>query len=115
MLKKIAKRVADKLNGKVPSGTERSSKWPALEKQWLKDHPTCAACGGTDKLEVHHKMPFHLEPAKELDPANLITLCESGSHGVNCHLLVGHRGSFKKYNPIVDQDAEAWKAKINAP
>jgi len=47
-------------------------------------------------------MPFHLDPAKELDPTNLITLCMSKKE---CHLYIGHGGSFKQYNPNVRSDA----------
>jgi 5-methylcytosine-specific restriction enzyme A len=32
--------------------------------------------------------------------------------GVNCHLLVGHLGSFKSVNLTVREDAKAWNAKI---
>ena len=43
-------------------------------------------------------MPFHLDPALELDPTNLITLCMDEKE---CHLHIGHGGSFKQYNPEV--------------
>lgn len=114
VLKRVVKHVADKLNGKVPSGKKRSPEWPALEKSWLVDNPTCAVCDGKERLNVHHVVPFHLDPAKELDRTNLITLCESGHHGINCNLLVGHRGNFQKENPDVRADAAAWRAKLKA-
>jgi hypothetical protein len=72
----------------------------------------CSVCDGKKKLEVHHKMPFHLHPALELDPGNLITLCENKADGVNCHLLFGHLGNFKSYNPQVNVDASLWFCKI---
>jgi predicted HNH restriction endonuclease len=50
---------------------------------------------------VHHKRPVHLFPELELDPANLITLCEPQ----NCHYLIGHCLSWKAYNPSVEEDA----------
>lgn len=98
----------------------RSPKWPAVRKAHLKREPFCRACGGKDHLEVHHKEPFHLhveDPEKwpvdrELDPANLITLCESESH--NCHLWVGHLGLWQSYNVHVETDADLWLAKIRA-
>jgi 5-methylcytosine-specific restriction endonuclease McrA len=49
-----------------------------------------------------------LEPARELDPANLMALCRS------CHLFVGHLGSWESYNPAALEDAAAWLAKIKA-
>ena len=54
----------------------RSPKWPALRRKFLQRNPTCAACGTTECLEVHHCVPFHIDSAKELDPRNLLTLCE---------------------------------------
>jgi hypothetical protein len=97
--------------GKKPEG-KRSDEWPIVRKQWLKDHPSCAACGETKSLEVHHKQPFHLHPELELDPTNFITLCEIVSSGVLCHLKTGHLGSWKSFNVNVVQDAANDLAKI---
>ena len=66
-------------------------------------NPTCAACGGTEHLEVHHCKPFHLHPDLELEPANLITLCEKPGHV--CHLIFGHAGNWKGYVATVHEDA----------
>jgi hypothetical protein len=85
----------------VGHGMERSPKWPHVEKLHLKLEPTCACCGSTKKLNVHHKKPFHLFPELELDLNNLITLCMDKE----CHLKVGHGGNFKDYNPSVAEDA----------
>lgn len=79
---------------------QRSSKWPAVEHMHLTLEPTCAACGGRDRLNVHHVKPFHIYPELELDPRNLITLCMG--IGQHCHLLIGHGGNFKMWNPNVD-------------
>jgi 5-methylcytosine-specific restriction enzyme A len=98
--------------GKHPLGAARSSHWPTVRKRHLAANPCCAVCGGTEKLEVHHRQPFHLNPALELDPANLITLCEANKGGVNCHLFVGHLGSFKAFNPAVEADAAEWQQKM---
>ena len=89
-------------------GTARSGKWPALEKNWLKVHPHCAACGTLDDVSVHHKRPFHLDPQLELDPMNLITLCEKHQ----CHLMVGHSGDWHAYNPHVEEDARSLARRI---
>jgi len=86
----------------VGVSAKRSDKWPTVERHFLEANPTCAACGGKNRLNVHHCMPFHLDPAKELDPTNLITLCMGDKE---CHLHIGHGGSFKQYNPNVRQDA----------
>lgn len=97
---------------KVPKGARRSDEWPAVRKAFLLKNPTCRMCGGKKKLEVHHIRPFHLHPEMELNPANLITLCEEKADGANCHLLFGHLGNFKSYNTNVEMDAMSWRHKI---
>lgn len=92
----------DKLQGK-----KRSSQWSKIRKQYLADHPECEICGSKEKLEVHHKNPFHVHPELELDPKNLIALCESKQS--NCHLKFGHRGSFRNYNSNIEEDAVTLK------
>lgn len=82
----------------VAVSAKRSSHWPTVEKHFRESHPTCAACGSSKRLNVHHCMPFHLDPQLELDPNNLITLCMDKKE---CHLRIGHGGSFKQYNPNV--------------
>lgn len=82
----------------------RSGHWPALEREFLAEHPTCAACSAARDLNVHHVQPFHLVPSLELDPTNLITLCAAPNW---CHLLIGHGDSFRAYNPTVREDAAA--------
>ena len=108
----ILQRALDVARGKIPASMPRSPHWPAHRAAWLKCHPTCAVCGGTRKLQVHHILPFHLFPSQELNPANLITLCETGEHGINCHLGVGHFGWFKSFNVDVEKDAAAWMKKL---
>lgn len=96
---------------KKPLESKRSGKWPTLRKQFLLGK-VCAVCGGSKKLEAHHMKPFHLHPKDELSWDNLIALCEGDSDGLNCHLLVGHLGSFKSYNQDVVKDAKSWSKKI---
>ena len=90
----------------------RSPKWPAVRAAHLKAHPTCEACGegSTKILNVHHVVPFHVDPSKELDEANLITLCEGPV--VNCHLHFGHLRNWKSWNVDVRKDAAEWLKKI---
>lgn len=110
----IVKHLVDAAQGKHPISAKRSGSWPRARKAHLVKNPYCAVCGGTEKLEVHHKQPFHLNPALELDPGNLITLCEANKGGVNCHLLFGHLSNFRAFNPTVAEDAQAWASKIKA-
>jgi formate dehydrogenase assembly factor FdhD len=108
----ILKKIKDKIQGKVPAGTARSSKWPKVREEHLKKNNVCAVCGGDKKLEVHHKKPFHLHPELELEPSNLVTLCEALNKGLNCHLLIGHLGNYKNMNPDVDKDVRSWSKKL---
>jgi hypothetical protein len=86
-----------------PGDKRRSSKWPAVRRAWLLEHPTCDLCGGDRNLEVHHVEPFHQRPDLELQPSNLLTLCEDSGRvkGLNCHLVAGHLGSWQSINPYV--------------
>jgi 5-methylcytosine-specific restriction protein A len=56
--------------------------------------------------------PFHLNPARELDPTNFITLCESAGH--NCHLIFGHLLAWASWNASVLADAAAYRSKLLA-
>jgi hypothetical protein len=58
--------------------------------------PTCQFCGGNRVPEVHHIEDFADHPDLELDPSNLITLCEGPPE---CHLRVGHMGNWHTINP----------------
>lgn len=91
---------------------KRSGSWPRVRAEFLKAHPTCAACGRRDRLEVHHVEPFSRSPEKELDPNNLITLCDGP--GAHCHYMIGHLCSWKSFNPDVRADAARYLAKIQA-
>jgi 5-methylcytosine-specific restriction enzyme A len=79
----------------------RSSQWRKVRAEHLKKHPTCAACGRKEGLEVHHIVPYHISPERELDPTNLITLC-----GKYCHFVFGHFMDWKSWNDEVIQDCE---------
>lgn len=97
-------------------GIKRSPKWPKVRKAFLKANPVCAACGIEARqggLQAHHVIPFYYavllnRPDLELDPRNLITLCEDeeGKTTDDHHLLVGHLDNFQSSNPAVKEDAE---------
>jgi 5-methylcytosine-specific restriction enzyme A len=109
----MIKRAVDILTGKAPLKAKRSPKWQTVRKNFLKSHGECAVCGGKTKLEVHHIKPFHEYPELELEEENLITLCESDSGGVVCHLFFGHLGDYKKINPDVLDDAKEWRQRLD--
>jgi 5-methylcytosine-specific restriction enzyme A len=84
---------------------KRSPKWPAVRRKHLKLQPTCMACGTLMNLEVHHIHPVHVYPDQELDPTNLITLCETPTNF--CHYIFGHLGlSWYKWDPSVGVNAK---------
>lgn len=105
--------IKERLQGKIPSGSKRSSKWPKVRAQHLKEFPKCAVCGGNKKLEVHHVEPFHINADLELDPTNLMTLCESKKGGLTCHLAIGHLGNYRRVNKKVREDVLYWSDRLN--
>ncbi len=109
---RVITKLKDIIQGKAPLSATRSPHWAAVRLCHLKNHPVCAVCEGRRALNVHHIRPFHIHPELELDPTNLISLCECLSYGVNCHLLIGHLGNFKGINPNVVEDAAVWNKKI---
>lgn len=90
----------------------RSPHWPIVRATHLAAHPACEACGNTRSPDVHHIRPYHVEPALELDPANLMTLCRQGVAGMDCHLYFGHGGNWSDYVPTAPQDAPAALARV---
>lgn len=81
----------------------RSPKWTSVRKEHIKNYPTCAACGSSKNLDVHHIIPYHINPSLELDPNNLITLCSK-----YCHFTFGHFMDWKSWNINVKKDAEKY-------
>lgn len=94
---RTARYLKSAVREKVKS-TGRSPHWGSVRDEAIAAHGSCAACGSSRRLQVHHVMPFHLHPELELDPANLIVLCMDENE---CHLRIGHGGSFRCYNPDV--------------
>jgi hypothetical protein len=107
----LFRAIKDKLLGKSPNGAKRSSHWPSIRRAHLLESPFCRVCLGWKSVEVHHIQPFHVKPDLELDPSNLVTLCESKKSGVNCHLWFGHLGNYRLCNQNVVEDADHWRIK----
>jgi hypothetical protein len=84
-------------------GKPRSPKWPAVERAFKAEYPLCEVCGSDKNVEIHHRVPFHVDPSKELDFGNLITLCSNSS--CMSHLTLGHLGSYKQSNPHIREDS----------
>lgn len=85
----------------------RSPKWDVVRKKHLEKQPCCMACGSSKKPEVHHIVPVHVNPDKELDSDNLITLCDK-----YCHFIFGHLMNYKSWNEDVVEDSRRYKNKI---
>jgi len=86
-------------------GIHRSSKWTDVARAHLLKQPCCLCCGSTERLNVHHKFPFHYvtaigRPDLELDERNLYTLCVN--HADAAHILIGHLGNYASYNPDLE-------------
>lgn len=81
----------------------RSPGWPKLREEHINKQPCCQACGSCKKPEVHHIVPVHLDPSKELDPDNLITLCDK-----YCHFIFGHLMDYKSWNINVRNEASRY-------
>lgn len=92
---------------------KRSSKWPSVRESHIRREWWCQCCGAVEKLEVHHVLPVHVAPDKELEPGNLITLCETEER---CHLRRGHAGSWRRFNPAIRLEAKFPKpTPVNQP
>lgn len=82
---------------------KRSPLWTNIRKQHLEKNPCCAACGRSKKVEVHHIEPVHINPQKELELDNLITLCDD-----TCHIVFGHLMDYKSWNIDVIEDCNQY-------
>ena len=89
---------------------KRSPKWHTLEKHFLESHSVCEVCGGSVNLNVHHIVPFHIDPELELDTTNLITVCMGK---LECHLRIAHANNFRLTNPNIVSDAAEIRSDIS--
>lgn len=85
----------------------RSPLWSKVRSDHIKKQPYCMGCGTNTGLEVHHIEPYHLNPSRELDPTNLITLCKK-----HCHFAIGHLMDYKSWNKDVIEDSGVYLNKV---
>jgi hypothetical protein len=84
----------------------RSPQWAGVRAAHLKKQKACQGCGQRDQLEVHHIIPYHIQPDRELDPANLMTLCQ------DCHLTWGHLRNWSSWNVMVEKDVSWYYLRV---
>ena len=63
----------------------------------------CKECHRAGRLEVHHLIPVHRAPERELDPSNVVVLCRT------CHL-----GHTRKERQQVSSQRQAWRELVEA-
>jgi len=85
---------------------KRNDDWHKVRRLHLKLHPQCEVCGATKRLAAHHIRPYQWFPKLEMEPGNLITLCDTH------HLFIGHLNQWSSYNPNVVADAAEWRERI---
>lgn len=111
MLTTLVQALATKVLAPRKPKLTRSAQWPKVRAEHLKTEPVCRVCGTAQNLNVHHVIPVHVNESGELEPLNLITLCE-GKDGCGCHFLFGHLRNWVSWNPNVFTDARLWREKI---
>ena len=85
----------------------RDSRWPEVREVFAREHPSCAVCGRPVE-NVHHGIPVHVDPSRELDPVNLYPFCREH------HFVFGHLGDWHSWNPDVAKDIGIWRSKYRS-
>ena len=88
------------LNLTAKDGASLNWGWQRCKREFFKVVPKeCACCSNKKKIHVHHIKPRHCYPALALVMSNLIALC------ADCHLRIGHLGSYFNYNAAIEDVA----------
>lgn len=98
--------ITDKI-AEMFGGTPRSPQWRRVRDKYVENNPKCVVCGSRKNIQVHHIIPFCVDPSKELDVDNLATMC------ARCHLLIGHGGWFQRYNGNFEHTVATMKAVVD--
>jgi hypothetical protein len=98
------------------ASADRSGQWRTFRNNLVKN-AKCAICGSSKNLQAHHKKPFKDFPELELDPDNIVILCENPNR--NCHFVFGHLFNWSHYNDDIINTIQYFqiivkKAKIRA-
>ena len=63
----------------------------AAMRRYRAAHPRCEWDGCSDRVDVHHLVPFHVAPAAGADEGNMMSLSR------RCHFTVGHGTDWSRY------------------
>lgn len=88
----------------APVARGRTSEWAVFRDTYAKAHPRCAVCGRPVE-NVHHGVPVHVDPTRELDPKNCYPFCRTH------HFIFGHLGDWRSWNPDIENDIGIWRGK----
>ena len=58
--------------------------WSRLSRTVRENNPMCQRCQKEPSVEVHHIVPFAIDPRLKLDPRNLLAVCR------RCHEQLEH-------------------------
>lgn len=94
------------------AGVPRHPDWPKKSRAWMAaGHGVCEVCGSKATV-VHHLWPFHFYPELEMEEWNWHAVCEGEGRSLNCHLTIGHSGTFRAFNPNFVVDAALMRQRI---
>lgn len=109
----IIQHLADAGRGKHPLRQKRSPHWGKFKKAYFKKYgKACEVCGRKSFVQLHHVIPFHVRPDLELMEWNVVGLCEPPHKVRKCHLIYGHLGDWRWFDPDVKEVAASVKKKI---
>lgn len=84
----------------------RTAGWKLVRAAHIKLHPACEVCGiTTGRIDVHHIVPFAVDPSLELVESNLMTLCREH------HLVWAHAGSWRRYDSKIVEAVIWWRTR----
>jgi hypothetical protein len=90
----------------------RDPSWDAVRDAYLAEHKRCEACGWTLDLQVHHVMEPGEDPVLWVVGENMVALCMGPEE---CHLRIGHGGSFNCRNPMAAEHAAILRGAGDGP
>ena len=74
--------------------------WRKVRKAFIAEYNSCAICGSTENLSVHHLLDVSRYPQYQFEWNNLITLCNGSNKikGLKCHVMIAHLYNWQTNN-----------------